>query len=268
VTTVNGLAANVITATSINTGAITSAKFASGAIDAAAIAPDAIGASELAQGAADEIAGRVWAASATTLQVTDGFGELVVLIATTVTTMTGNMTTLLNRIGAFTGTGVNTVLGFFRALMRKDGSITTPSDVGGAYAHTTDSAEAQRDNIGTPSDLGGGATVAANLSDIEGQTDDIGVAGAGLTALPAGTLTAGERNSIATALLDLSDGVETGETVRQFCRLLRSVLVGISDADDPESGTVIFKRKDGTTTALTVAYNNEADRTSSTVGTV
>jgi hypothetical protein len=36
--------------------------------------------------------------------------------------------------------------------------------------------------LGTPSNLGGGATVAANLSDIEGQTDDIGVAGAGLTA--------------------------------------------------------------------------------------
>ena len=37
--------------------------------------------------------------------------------------------------------------------------------------------------LGTPSNLGSGATVAANLADIEGQTDDIGVAGAGLTAL-------------------------------------------------------------------------------------
>jgi hypothetical protein len=37
--------------------------------------------------------------------------------------------------------------------------------------------------IGTPSDLGSGATVAANLVDIESQTDDIGAAGAGLTAL-------------------------------------------------------------------------------------
>lgn len=37
--------------------------------------------------------------------------------------------------------------------------------------------------VGTPSNLGGGATLAANLSDIEGQTDDIGSAGAGLTAL-------------------------------------------------------------------------------------
>jgi hypothetical protein len=38
--------------------------------------------------------------------------------------------------------------------------------------------------MGTPANLGSGATVAANLSDIEAQTDDIGVAGAGLTALP------------------------------------------------------------------------------------
>lgn len=37
--------------------------------------------------------------------------------------------------------------------------------------------------LGTPSNLGGGATVAANLADIESQTDDIGVAGAGLTDL-------------------------------------------------------------------------------------
>lgn len=38
--------------------------------------------------------------------------------------------------------------------------------------------------LGTPSNLGGGATISANLSDIEGQTDDIGAAGAGLTAIP------------------------------------------------------------------------------------
>jgi len=38
--------------------------------------------------------------------------------------------------------------------------------------------------LGTPGDLGSGATVAANLADIESQTDDIGAAGAGLTAIP------------------------------------------------------------------------------------
>ncbi len=53
-----------------------------------------------------------------------------------------------------------------------------------SYDNTTDSLEAARDNIGTATNLGGGATVAANLSDIEAQTDDIGAAGAGLTAVP------------------------------------------------------------------------------------
>lgn len=38
--------------------------------------------------------------------------------------------------------------------------------------------------LGTPSNLGSGATIAFNLQDIEAQTDDIGAAGAGLTALP------------------------------------------------------------------------------------
>ena len=37
--------------------------------------------------------------------------------------------------------------------------------------------------LGVPSNLGSGATIAANLVDIESQTDDIGVAGAGLTAI-------------------------------------------------------------------------------------
>lgn len=38
--------------------------------------------------------------------------------------------------------------------------------------------------LGTPSDLGSGASIAANLVDIESQTDDLGAAGAGLSAIP------------------------------------------------------------------------------------
>jgi len=38
-------------------------------------------------------------------------------------------------------------------------------------------------NVGTPSNLGSGASLAKNMVDIEAQTDDIGTAGAGLTAL-------------------------------------------------------------------------------------
>lgn len=47
----------------------------------------------------------------------------------------------------------------------------------------TDTADMQP-KLGAVSDLGGGATIAANLADIEGQTDDIGAAGAGLSAVP------------------------------------------------------------------------------------
>jgi len=57
-----------------------------------------------------------------------------------------NQTTILNRIGAFTGSGLNTVLGFFRALMRSD--VSNPSDVGGTFDALTDSVESLRDNQG------------------------------------------------------------------------------------------------------------------------
>lgn len=56
-----------------------------------------------------------------------------------------NALALVNRLGAFTGSGVNTVLGFLRAMMRKDVGITTPSDVGGTYAHADHSQEATVD---------------------------------------------------------------------------------------------------------------------------
>lgn len=55
--------------------------------------------------------------------------------------------------------------------------------------------------LGTPSNLGSGATVAANLSDIEGQTDDIGAAGAGLTAVDDAVLAAIEQTARADAAI-------------------------------------------------------------------
>lgn len=50
---------------------------------------------------------------------------------------------ILARIGAFTTGGVNTILGFFQALMRSD--ATTPTDIGGTYDDATDSVQAIRD---------------------------------------------------------------------------------------------------------------------------
>jgi len=67
-----------------------------------------------------------------------------------------NQTTILNRLGAFTGAGLNTVLGFLRAMMRKDAALT-PSDVGGTFDNTTDSEEALSESVALLAP--GGATV-------------------------------------------------------------------------------------------------------------
>ncbi len=71
-------------------------------------------------------------------------------------TVDGLIDTLVARIGAFTGTGVNTVLGFLKALASK--AASTPSDVGGTFSAATDSLEALQELTATRATLGAGAT--------------------------------------------------------------------------------------------------------------
>jgi len=63
-------------------------------------------------------------------------------------------------IGAFTGTGVNNILGFLKAIMRKD--ATLPSDIGGTYAVATDSLEGQVDTGSGGISLNAARTAAFN----------------------------------------------------------------------------------------------------------
>lgn len=79
----------------------------------------------------------------TRAELTSDTNSVLSAISTVAGYIDTEVTTLLNRIGAFTGTGVNTILGFFQSLMRKD--ATTPTDLGGAYDDATDSLEAIRD---------------------------------------------------------------------------------------------------------------------------
>jgi len=58
-----------------------------------------------------------------------------------------NQTTILNRIGAITGAGVNTILGFFKALLNK--AASTPSDIGGTFTPAADSTEAISEAVAT-----------------------------------------------------------------------------------------------------------------------
>lgn len=58
-----------------------------------------------------------------------------------------NQATILNRIGAFTGSGVNTILGFLKAALSK--TATLPSDVGGTFDPAMDSQEALQEVTAT-----------------------------------------------------------------------------------------------------------------------
>jgi len=121
--------------------------------------------------------------------------------------------------------------------------------------------------IGTPANLGGGtATLAGNLVDIEGQTDDIGAAGAGLTVLPtkiemdaafaaldtsgdiadavldeatAGHTTAGTAGK---ALIDILAGSLTSATAAKLIALLTATPSGaVVDDDDPNPSATAFE---------------------------
>ncbi len=75
--------------------------------------------------------------------------------ASAVTAVASNVTTLLARIGAFTGTGANTLLGFLKAMTSK--AASTPSDIGGTFSAATDSEEALADRLASTPWTGGGA---------------------------------------------------------------------------------------------------------------
>ena len=179
VTTVNGLAANVITATSINADAITAAKVAADVtteIWAGSTAPSAA-----------TIASAVWDLDATAHQTQGTFGQAigdpaadtntiykaVVSDATGATVGVDVVAIKAETVNILTDTAEIGAAGVGLTVLATQASVDTIDNL-------VDDLESR---LGTPSDLGSGATVAANLVDIESQTDDIGVAGAGLTAL-------------------------------------------------------------------------------------
>jgi len=123
--------------------------FITGALSARALAADA--AAEVATATRTELA-----------------TELARIDATVSSRATASdLTTLLSRIGAFTGSGVNTVLGFLKALASK--AASTPSDIGGTYSAATDSTEAIRDAM----QAGTGDASQATLVQVQGTVDAI-----------------------------------------------------------------------------------------------
>ena len=91
-----------------------------------------------------------------------------------------NQTTILARLGGWTGTGLNTILGAFRAIAGKAASLT-PTDLssGTTYDNTTDSLEASGgggDAAWAPGEAGSGDASQSTLLDVQDQVEAIAAA--------------------------------------------------------------------------------------------
>jgi len=188
--------------------------------------------------------------------------------------------TLLSRLGPFSGGTLNSVFGFLRAALRKDAGLT-PGDVQGSFDNVTDSLEARAeaavsqqgevlDRLGP---FSGGTLnsvfgflraalrkdVGLTPGDVHGSFDN---ATDSLEALaqpgPALSLPEGERLAIAHALLDLVDGVETGETPRETLRLLRAVCVGKSTGFP--NGPVAFRDRADSKNRVVATVDGDGNR--------
>lgn len=79
-------------------------------------------------------------------------------------------------------------------------------------------------------------------------------------------LTSSERDSVAAALLDLSNGIETSVTPRQAIRAIASILAGIISGGG--TGTEVFKAisaASGGTTRVTVTVDSSGNRSAVTL---
>lgn len=160
VTTVNGLAAGVITAASIAADAITDAKVASDVTIASVT------------GAVGSVTGNVGG------NVTGSVGSIA----------TGGISAASFAAGAIDAAAIAAnAIGASElaadAVAEIQSGLSTAADLATVAGYIDTEISTILSRLGTPSDLGSGASVAANLVDIEAQTDDIGAAGAGLTAL-------------------------------------------------------------------------------------
>jgi hypothetical protein len=125
------------------------------------LAANSITAAATATDFGTEVANAVWALDATGQQTQGSFGQVL-----------GDSAADTDSVWSLANTNLNATV----SSRASQTSVDTVDDFVDTEIGTLTT------RLGTPSDLGGGASVAGNLADIEGQTDDIGVAGAGLTA--------------------------------------------------------------------------------------
>lgn len=108
--------------------------------------------------------------------------------------------------------------------------------------------------------------VGSDIAAIKAKTDNLPVDPAAVSS--GMTLTSLERDSIATALLDLANGVETGKTVRDSMRLVLSASAGkISGAVAGSASTINIRNTPDTKNRIVASVDANGNRTSITLDT-
>ncbi len=79
--------------------------------------------------------------------ISDDTQTLIGLLDTEIATINSTLSTVNSKLGSITGSGANTVLGYFQAVCRNN--ATLPSDLGGTYAVATHSLQALASAIDT-----------------------------------------------------------------------------------------------------------------------
>jgi hypothetical protein len=111
------------------------------------------------------------------------------------------------------------------------------------------------------------ANLDSDVAAVQADTDNI------QTRLPAAlvsgkmdsTLSSDEREAIATALLDLAAGVETGITMREALRIAMAVLAGKSSGWPAGGGSELFRAADDSKVRVTATVDADGNRTAVTL---
>lgn len=226
------------------------------AITASVIAANAIGSSEapLLANLDAAVSSRLPAASYT---APDNAG--ISAAAASAASADTKATTILARLGAWTGSAANTLLGAMRAMFRKDTDAAVPSDINadlgsgaGAANNTTDSLEAIRDrgDAAWTTASTAGLALESTAQSIKAKTDN----------LPADTATV--LAAMPNAVLELSEGVD-GLNLKKFMRLEGSAMAGrLSGAG---TGTERFRDLNNTKDRIVSTVDDDGNRSDVTL---
>lgn len=182
-------------------------------------------------------------------------------VVNTLTNDPAGVTTLLARIPAALFSGITSMAQWLGLIAGKQvGNATARTELratgagSGAFDETTDSQEAIRDrgDAAWTSAAGDSAGVTTLLTRIASAITITG-GKVDVNDKTGFALTSGERDSIASAMLVLTDGVETGITLKQALRAILAFVSGTSAG--AATSTIIFHAPDGTTARITMTVD-------------